>query len=277
MMQVPIPTVHLFPKLDAKLIELLRSLTPEDWSRPTLAKLWTVKDVATHLLDGNIRTISMLRDNHVGESSGKITSYRDLVDFLNQLNADWVKATKRMSPSVLIELLEVTGKEYAECIARLDPYQPAIFSVAWAGEEQSLNWFHIAREYTEKWHHQQQIRDAVEKPGIMTKEFYYPLIDTFMQALPHTYRNVKPDAGRTIEVIVSSEIGGAWYLIAQNNSWVLTKNKPSNVDATVTIDPDTAWKLFTKALTSDEAEKRIIFKGNESLAKPILTMLSVMA
>lgn len=276
-MQVPIPTVHLFPKLDAKLIELLRSLTPEDWSRPTLAKLWTVKDVATHLLDGNIRTISMLRDNHVGESSGKITSYRDLVDFLNQLNADWVKATKRMSPSVLIELLEVTGKEYAECIARLDPYQPAIFSVAWAGEEQSFNWFHIAREYTEKWHHQQQIRDAVGMPGIMTKEFYYPLIDTFMQALPHTYRNVKPDAGRTVEVIVSSEIGGAWYLIAQNNSWVLTKNKPSNVDATVTIDPDTAWKLFTKALTSDEATKRMTFQGNESLGKPILTMLSVMA
>lgn len=277
MMQVPIPTVHLFPRLDAKLIELLRSLSPEDWSRPTVAKLWTVKDVATHLLDGNIRMISMVRDNYFGEPSGKIDSYRDLVNFLNQLNADWVKATKRMSPSVLIELLEVTGKEYAECIVRLDPYQPAIFSVAWAGEEQSLNWFHIAREYTEKWHHQQQIRDAVKKPGIMTKEFYYPLIDTFMQALPHTYRNIKANGGKVVEVIVSSEIGGTWYLTAEENSWLLTKIRPADVDATVTIDPDTAWKLFTKAVTSDEAEKRMIFQGDKSLGKPILTMLSVMA
>ena len=44
-------TQHLFKPLDSKLIELLRSLSPEDWNRPTLAPLWTVKDIAAHLLD----------------------------------------------------------------------------------------------------------------------------------------------------------------------------------------------------------------------------------
>ncbi|MEJ7682555.1 MAG: hypothetical protein WKG06_32810 [Segetibacter sp.] len=28
----------------------------------------------------------------------------------------------------------------------------------WAGEKKSKNWFHIAREYTEKWHHQMSSR-----------------------------------------------------------------------------------------------------------------------
>ena len=64
-------------------------------------------------------------------------------------------------------------------------------SVAWAGEKHSINWFHIAREFTEKWHHQQQIRDAVGKPGIMTKEFFYPVMDTFMRGMPHRYRDVQ--------------------------------------------------------------------------------------
>jgi len=276
-MQVPIPTVHLFPQLDEKLIELLRSLRPDDWSKHTVAKQWTVKDVATHLLDGNIRMLSIVRDNFFGEAPGKIETYQDLVDFLNRLNADWVKATKRMSPSVLIELLEITGKEYASCVAKLDPFKPAVFSVAWAGEAQSLNWFHIAREYTEKWHHQQQIREAVNKPGIMSRELYYPLIDTFMQALPHTYRNIQANEDQVVKVTVTSESGGDWFLIYKNSGWMLRKDKPVQIDSTVVIDPDTAWKLFTKALSGSEAEKRIKFTGDESLGKPILSMLSVMA
>ncbi len=276
-MQVPIPTVHLFSQLDEKLIALLRSLSPDDWSKYTVAKQWTVKDVATHLLDGNIRMLSIVRDNFFGEAPGKIESYQDLVDFLNRLNADWVKATKRMSPSVLIELLEITGKEYASCVAKLDPFKPAVFSVAWAGEAQSLNWFHIAREYTEKWHHQQQIREAVNKPGIMSRELYYPLIDTFMQALPHTYRNIQANEDQVVKVTVTSESGGDWFLIYKNSGWMLRKDKPVQIDSTVVIDPDTAWKLFTKALSGSEAEKRIKFTGDESLGKPILSMLSVMA
>jgi uncharacterized protein (TIGR03083 family) len=276
-MQVPIPTVHLFPKLDEKLIELLRSLSPDDWSKHTVAKLWTVKDVATHLLDGNIRMLSMVRDNFFGETPGKLSSYQDLVDFLNRLNADWVKATKRMSPSVLIELLEITGKEYCSCVAQLDPFKNAVFSVAWAGEEQSVNWFHIAREYTEKWHHQQQIREAVNKPGIMSREFYYPLIDTFMQALPHTYRNIQAKNGQSVQITITSESGGDWFLSYGNSGWAIQKDKPAQPNSIVIIDPDTAWKLFTKAITGGEAEKKINFTGDESLGKPILSMLSVMA
>jgi uncharacterized damage-inducible protein DinB len=59
-----IETVHLFPLLDAKLIELLRSLSPDDWNKPTVARLWTVKDVAAHLLDGNLRMLSRARDGY---------------------------------------------------------------------------------------------------------------------------------------------------------------------------------------------------------------------
>lgn len=276
-MNYTIQTLHLFPALDAKLVELLQSLTPKEWNYPTLARQWTVKDIASHLLDGNIRMISIARDGHMSKPSGPIASYQDLVQYLNQLNADWVNATRRMSPAVLIELLRATGNEYYEQLKKLNPFEPALFSVAWAGQTESPNWFHIAREYTEKWHHQQQIRDAVNKPGIMSREFFYPLIDTFMQALPHTYRSVQAEPATVVKVTVTTESGGEWFLERQTESWSLSKTQSKNIDAEVTLNPDTAWKLFTKGMGPAEAEQKLKFSGNLALGKPVLTMLSVMA
>jgi uncharacterized protein (TIGR03083 family) len=271
---IPIPTLHLFKPLDEKLIELLKSLSPEDWNKPTLAKLWTVKDIAAHLLDGNVRFISMLRDKHFGLKAENINSYQDLVDFLNGINADWVKAMKRMSPALMTELLESTGKEYIAGIKELDPFQPAIFSVAWAGEAESQNWFHIAREYTEKWHHQQQIREAVGKQGIMDRPFFYPLIDTFMRALPYTYRDVNADQGTIVSMVVNGETGGKWSIIKEDTEWKFID--ASSATATVEMDPSDSWKLLTKGLSKTEAEKRVRISGDQMLGKKALDTISIM-
>ena len=67
MENVPIQTRHLFAVLDHELLKLLHTLSDKEWSTPTVAKRWTVKDVAAHLLDGNLRVISMLRDNYFGD------------------------------------------------------------------------------------------------------------------------------------------------------------------------------------------------------------------
>lgn len=171
---VPIKVIHLFEGLDSKLLGLLRSLPAEDWHRPTVAKLWTIKDIAAHLLDGNLRMLSMSRDNYLAEYPGNLLTYQDLVDYLNGLNADWVKAMKRVSHTLLMEGLSVTGRAYTEHVRSLDPFDNALFPVSWAGEQSSKNWFHIAREYTEKWIHQQQIRYALGNNELMTRTFFIP-------------------------------------------------------------------------------------------------------
>ena len=272
----PIFTAHLFPKLDEALIGLLRSFAPEDWDRPTIAPLWTVKDVAAHLLDTNFRSLSIQRDHYFGEKPGDIRSYRDLVDFLNRLNADWVKAMKRLSPLVLTDLLETTGKEFCSCMAMLDPFATAAFSVAWAGEEHSLNWFHVAREYTEKWHHQQQIRLAVGKDEpLYVQELYYPHLDTSMRALPYHYRDISAKHQTMICVTVPGQ--GSWYLYKDDTYWSLVKEAFISADCTISIPPDIAWRLFTKGIKREEAEGLISITGNKELGEHILSMLAVMA
>jgi uncharacterized protein (TIGR03083 family) len=276
-MEIPVATLHLFAPLDDQLISLLRTLEPGDWQKPTRAVSWTVKDIVSHLLDGNLRMISIVRDKFMGDPPGTVTSYKELVDYLNQLNANWIRATKRLSPPVLIELLEITGQTYWECLKSLDPFGIAVFPVDWAGERESQNWFHVAREYTEKWHHQQQIREAVNKPGIMTREFYYPMMDTFMRALPHTYRNIEAPDNSLIKIIVTGEQGGQWFLLRTNHRWKLTSEIQEQSSAEVAIDPVTAWQLFTKGIDRKEALKRMELRGDVELGKPILDMVSVMA
>jgi len=275
-----IQTLHLFPSLEKQLIDLLKGLSPADWQLQASSS-WTVKDVAAHLLDGNIRGLSMSRDAYFGESPAQVNNYQDLVNLLNKLNADWVHAMKRVSPAVLVELLALTGEAYYQHLCSLDLHAPALFAVAWAGQEQSPNWFHIAREYTEKWHHQQQIRDALGKnqigEGIMKTEFFKPLMTTFFQALPYRYQEVKCNEGEAIHIKIKTEIGGEWSLLRRENKWqVLEENSGQRV-AQIEIDPDTVWKLFCNGVSPDEARKKSLIAGNEEILRPFFHTLGIMA
>jgi len=274
-MEAPIQTLHLFLPLDQKLIELLKSLSLDEWNKQTVAAQWTVKDVVAHLLDGNMRTLAAV-ENFSGDPPDAIHSYEDLVDYLNRLNADWVNAMKRVSPNTLIELLETTQEPCIAYYHSLDLWATARFAVSWAGEVESKNWFHIAREYTERWHHQQQIRDAVNKQGIMERTFFFPLIQTFMMALPHTYRNTLAPEGTIISIKVADEMGGEWKIKSEAGHWQFTDD-PGGIATTIELNPDTSWKLFTKALRKEEAVKRVIISGDQKLGEPIFGMLSVMA
>lgn len=274
---VPVRTLHLFPILDALLIDLLKSLNDEEWKFGTIAKLWTVKDIAAHLLDGNLRTLSASRDHYFGENPIQVDTYADLVKYLNHLNHSWTDAAKRLSPAVLIELLTITGKQFYEHLSSLAPFDKAIFSVAWAGQQESYNWFHIAREYTEKFLHQQQIRAAVGKQALFTRELFYPFMDTFMYGLPYTYRNVDAPTGTMVTIKVTTDIGGIWTIAKNDTAWQFTGPTENGVDAVVCIHPDTAWKLFSKGISCEDAIPEITLTGDKELGRKALEMVAVMA
>ncbi len=273
----PIFTADLFLPLHNELIGLLRNLSDEGWRKPTAAPAWTVQDITAHLLDTDIRRLSFQRDKQpMSQPETPIESYRDLVNFLNQLNAEWVKVAKRISPKLLIDFLSVIGPQISDLFKSLDPFGPAIISVAWAGEERSLNWFDIAREYTEKWHHQQQIRDAVGAPVLTGRQWLFPVLDTFLRALPHRFKDVVADDGDKILFEIEGEAGGDWTLARENGGWRLYSGNCDDAVCQVRLSQDTAWRLLTKGLTYDEAASRVKFSGKQEIGKPILGMLAIM-
>jgi len=272
-----IDTAELFPELDALLIPLLRGLSEDDWGRPAVGA-WTVKDVAAHLLDTAIRRLAFDRDRlPPTPPDGPIEGYDGLVAFLNDLNHVWVRAMKRVSPRLLTDFLEKTGAELSEHFKGLDPSGPALFSVAWAGEEISESWFDVAREYTERWHHQQQIREAVGAPGLTGRRLMHPVLDAFLRGLPHAYRSVEADEGTAVAVEIEGEAGGEWALVREGGRWRLYEGAPEAPQARVCMSQDTAWRRMTKGITREQAAERSEVTGDRSLGEPVFGMLSVMA
>jgi uncharacterized protein (TIGR03083 family) len=270
----PIFTAHLFPRLEAKLIELLRSLAPQDWEKQTLAPRWKVKDVAAHLLDTQTRKLTAARHGYKSENSKKLSPGK-LVTLINTLNAEGVRQYRQLPPDELISKMEMASRESAEYHRALDPFGAAMFPVSWAGEEESTNWFDTARELTERWHHQQQIRLAVNQPGIMTREFYFPVLDCFLRGLPHAYRDVPGKPGTFAQFKISGECGGSWYLFRDGGVWKLIASAAGEKISETTIPQEIAWRIFTKGIALDEARAEVRVTGEEAVGLHILKMVSI--
>jgi uncharacterized protein (TIGR03083 family) len=253
----PILTAPLFAPLNDELVALLRGLSPAEWSAPTVAGAWTVKDVAAHLLDTTLRRLSMHRDSHEPPPRD-VTSLGALV---NDLNAEGVSYARRLSTVMLIDQHARYGAQLAEFFESLDPFAEAKWSVSWAGEEQSAMWFDVARELTEKWHHQQQIRDAVARPPLYER-YLAPVIETFVRALPYTYREV--DAGGPVVVRIDD---GAWSLVG-GKLWAGEAEDPL---VRIMLTGDAAWRLFTR----QKVDPRAVIEGDERYAQPVLRMTSI--
>jgi uncharacterized protein (TIGR03083 family) len=260
--------------VDEKLIDLLGSLEPSEWDLQTLAPRWKVRDVAAHLLDTVLRKLSMVRDSCYVEAV-TIRSPQDVIELVNRLNAEGVTVYRRLSPPVLIDMMKAACQQSASFHESLDPFAPATFAVSWAGEETSSNWFDTARELTERWHHQQQIRLATSRPGIVTPDLYHPVLDCFVRGLPHVYRDVDAPIGTVLLLEISGECGGQWFLSRESTRWNFLSRSAEEFACSVTIPQELAWRVFTKGIDRDSARRQIAIDGNRDLGEKVLHLTAI--
>jgi uncharacterized protein (TIGR03083 family) len=275
----PLTAVHtaaLFPELHQHLIAVLRGLAADDWKRPTLAPAWTVREVAAHLLDGDLRRLSLTRDGHRLPLPPP-ASYQDIVALINDLNTSGVAYAARLSPQVVVDLLEVTGGWVSSYVASLPPDGDAAFAVAWAGEQRSENWMDVGREYTERWHHQMQIREAVgADPVLLQSRWLAPLLDLSVRAFQRAYADVDAPAGTLVVFAVEDDITEAWSLRRDTPGWTLLRGRGEPAAAMLQADPDTAWKLLYNEIPGAAVRARVRITGDERLIAPMLASRAVM-
>jgi len=273
----PTDTRTLFRPVSSELVTLLRSLDASDWQKPTIAGTWVVRDIVAHLVDLTFRRLSFHRDRMTPPPPPRpINSERDFVEFINWLNAEWVGTTRRFSPRVLTDLLELASRDIATWFGALPLDAPALFGVSWAGEMESEGWFDVGREFTELWHHQQQIRLAVGAPPLEDPQYLRAVIEIALRGLPHAFRDQAAETGHTLVLQVGGAAGGTWTLRRDADRWALLAGEPeAAANARVRLSDDALWKLLHNALSREEAADAIRVDGARDLAEPLLAARSV--
>lgn len=270
----PVIVIDLFPELLERLLILLRGLDSNRWQLPTACPGWSVKDVSLHLLGVEIGNLSVRRDGH--SIGSRIDEWKSLVHYINQWNQEWVSVSRRISNNLLIDLLEVTGRQMAGYFQSLDPFAMG-GPVSWVGDAPAPIWLDIAREYTERWHHQQHIREAVGEFGLKEPKFLAPVLETFARALPRAFRNAKASTGSTVSVEITGKSGSSWSIVREGDTWQLFEGLVEGPDAYIRLDEDYAWKLFTGGLSTFKAGSVIDISGDERLASHIYQAIAIIA
>jgi uncharacterized protein (TIGR03083 family) len=270
----PVLVADLFPELLDALLELLAGLPAADWNKATVCSGWRVRDVALHLLGGEIGNLSRRRDGHVLGAS--IQAWDELVTTINDWNQSWVQAAQRISPRMLVDLLAFTGAQMNEYFRSLDHFALGD-PVGWVGPEPAPVWLDIAREYSERWHHQQHIRDAVDRPGLKEPRYFAPVLVAFVRAMPRAYFKVAAPVGTSVVLTISGDSGGHWTLLRESGGWSLYEGALEQPTSEVIVDQDVAWRVWTRGLSRGEAQEYMVFKGDRELGTHVLAMVSIIA
>jgi uncharacterized protein (TIGR03083 family) len=276
MLEEPKPVIvsMLFPEIHGELVALLKSLSTDDWEKPTMCADWSVKGVALHLLGVEIGNLSRRRDGNISKAS--INNWNELVAFINDWNQSWVSVADRISPRLLIDLLELVGFQTCDYFQGLDPFAMG-GAVSWVGPGPAPVWLDLAREYTERWHHQQHIRDAVGKPGLKQPEYFSPVLEAFIRALPRTFHETVADENTSVTVTITGQSGGRWSILRENMDWHLYSGAPAEPNAEVIIDQEIAWRLFTRGISPDLARKQATINSDQALGLKVFEMVSIIA
>jgi uncharacterized protein (TIGR03083 family) len=276
-MPLPITDTRLaFRPLCREIVDLLRTLTAEDWERPTIAGVWRVRDVVAHLLDTTLRRLSFHRDRSVPPPAPRpMTTDRDIATYINDLNATWTRAAERLSTRVLTDLYARASTEFADFVETLDLDAAAVFPVSWAGETQSIQWLDIGREFTEVWHHGSQIRDAVGAGPFSDPRWLQAVLQIAMHALPHAYRHVPERPGLSVSIRITGRASGAWTLQRRDGAWDIEEGHRPDATAIATMSDEVAWRLFFNALSLSDAQSAVRLDGDADVALPILHARSV--
>ena len=270
----PIMVIDLFPEILDELLSLLSGLSAEEWTKPTACPSWSVKDVALHLLGDDIGILSRQRDGF--SSDLPIQGWEELVALINTGNETWVHTTRGISSRLLCELLGFTGSKVHEYLNSVDPNSIG-GPVSWAGPDPAPVWLDLAREYTERWHHQQHIRDAVDRPGLKQPRFFAPVLDTFVRALPHTYRRVAAVDGTLVTLTIVGDSGNRWSLLREGERWNLYQEISRKPDVEVVMGEEIAWRAFTRGLSRNKVEAQAKILGDQPLGTKILDTVSIIA
>lgn len=253
----------------AAFLELLRSLSAEDWERPTECPEWSVKGLVLHVLGDDLSLLSRQRD----ASLDSLTTYaidhpgvtfRELLDGFNE---QWVTAASFLSIELVLELLRLVG-EWSDTFYR----EVGLETIArepvglFASSVPSPYWQVMAREYDERFIHHSQVRRAVGVP-----ELEGELVTWAARVTAHLFAAwlVEYPAAEGATIGFDVEGAGRWTVRRDGDRWQVDEGG-DEPDARVTLPQVVAVPALSRGLALDELWDQLAIDGDTALARGAL-------
>ena len=252
------------------LLAILGALAPEDWERETPCPGWTVHALVLHLLGDDFGVLSILRDGHTAPLPSE--SHESLAAMIDHLNGDWIRAAGgRLSPRMLRGLLAWSGEETHRFFAGVEFDAPSPMGVSWAGEPPSPHGLEVAREYTERWLHQQQLRQAVGRGPLADPVLTRVLVQSLAHCLPVAYASTDAPAGTTVKLDIVDFPTLSFGLRSDASGWCLVWGRDiADADCSITTPCEPLWRAWSTNGAPAVLRQAAVVTGREpQLAKPL--------
>jgi uncharacterized protein (TIGR03083 family) len=233
----------LFAVERGRLIELLGGLRASDWERPSPCPGWTVLGLCCHLVGDDLGLLARNRDGYHG-TPAPAGSEADFVAWLDELQAEWVRAARRLSPRLVTDLLRWTGPQISVTFAGED-LRARTASVSWAGPDLVPAWLDQARELSEYWIHRQQILQALGRRSDLRADLAGPVLDALRWAYPYRLASAAAEPGDTVSIMVTGPLARTWHLVAAETGWQFSDQPGPRLAGSLAMDAEQAWRLLT--------------------------------
>ncbi len=277
----------LFAEERARLLGLLRSLERGAWARPTRCPGWTVADVARHLLGDDLYRISHSRDGHHGAVPPAGIDGSGFADWLDGVQVAWVEAARRISPRLVVELLEATGVVVRAVLAAEDP-EELTGAVSWASDAPVPAWMDHGRELSEHWIHRQQMLDALGRGPDLAPAATAAVLEVLRWSYPHRLAAALARPGDAVLISVAGPVTLQWTLRFGGDEWTFATDggHPSGKQrleeperaaapaAELVLSTDQAWRLLSNNLPPG-AEDRLWARGEPAIVEALLDTRAV--
>jgi uncharacterized protein (TIGR03083 family) len=264
----PADYASLFTVERDRLTELLAGLHSSDWELPSPCPGWTVLGLCCHLLGDDLGLLARHRDGYYGTPGPDGATEAEFVAWLDELQADWVRAARRLSPRLVTELLAWGGPQLAETFRRQDP-RARTASVSWAGPEPVPAWLDQARELSEYWIHRQQLLQALGRPSDLRADLAGPVLDGLAWAWPYRLARAPARAGDTVSIHLTEPVARTWHLVAAAAGWEFADQPGPRPAASLTMSTEQAWRLLTNNLPADR-QAHLTASGDNAIINILL-------
>jgi uncharacterized protein (TIGR03083 family) len=261
----------LFELERARLLELLGTVADDDWGAPTPCPEWTVLGLCCHLVGDDFASLSWHRDRYRGTPAPDGATEAEFIAWLDDLQVEWVRAARRLSPRLAVELLAWTGPQVADAFRNEDP-RARMASVSWAGPAPVPAWLDQAREVSEYWIHRQQILQALGRPSDLRADLAGPVLDGLRWAYPYRLAAGAPpptEPGDTATIEIEGPVQATWHLVADGSAWAFHPEPGRRRIASLSMTTDQAWRLLSNNLSATD-QRGLDLTGDEAVAAILL-------